>query len=182
MLNNQKSSPRACVDASREAGVIPVLVLVAAIGLIGFLAISSSADFKNKLFAQLFSKPSSHAVSGPISSPIISPFPTPTLAPTPVPTPAPDTINPSVSITFPINGSTVRKNSNVTIQATASDNVGVSKVEFYVAGSIVCTDTAAPYSCVWRVPKPPRVTYSIQAKAYDTSNNSAQHSISITSK
>lgn len=31
-------------------------------------------------------------------------------------------------------------------------------------------------------PKPPRVTYSVQAKAYNTSNNSSQHSIGVTSK
>lgn len=154
-----------------QKGAAQVLLLVAALGLVGFLLVSSSADFKNKLFSQLFSKPASHAVSEPISGPI-----------NPSPTPAPDTISPIVSITSPLNGSKVRKNSNVTVAATASDNVAVSKVEFFVAANLVCTDTTSPYSCVWKVPKQPRVTYSIQAKAYDTSGNTASNSISVTSK
>ena len=166
-----------------EKGAVPVLVLIAALGLIGFLAVSSSAPLKNKVLDQLFPKPASHAVSGPTSGPI-TPSPSPTASPsaTPAPTPAPDITPPSVNITSPVNGSTVRKNSNVTITATASDIGGVAKVEFYAAGSLVCTDTTSPYSCSWRVPKAPRVTYSVQAKAYDSSNNSAQHSISVTSK
>lgn len=158
MINNQK-------------GAVPVLILIAALGLVAFLVVSSSASFKDKLFAQLFPKRSSYALSEPISGPI-----------SPSPTPTPDTVAPTVSITSPLNGATVRKNSTVTIQATASDNVAVSKVEFYVAGSLICTDTISSYSCSWRVPKQPRVTYSITATAYDTSGNTAKNSISVSSK
>src|SRR5262249_24926935 len=41
-----------------------------------------------------------------------------------------DTTRPTVAITFPQNGTTVSRSSTVTITATASDNVGVTKVEF----------------------------------------------------
>src|SRR6185436_16336689 len=60
-----------------------------------------------------------------------------------------DNIAPTVAITNPVNGATVARKSNVTITATASDNVVVTRVEFLVNGALQCTDTAAPYSCVW---------------------------------
>lgn len=262
-----------------EKGAIPVLLLIAGLGLVVFLMVSQSADFKNKLFAQLFPKPGSYALSGPIppscnitnallscptstsqtfsvswdpvpnalsyhdeikdssgtikasgcenktsftlnvsnysltdtytvyvtaydaafcsgnilatcSKPIAFDASCPTPTPTPTPTPF-DSQNPTVSITNPKNGSIVRAGSTVKIAASASDNVAVSKVEFYVAGKLLCT-TLSPstkgkyrgqYECSWDVPTfSSQVTYPITAKAYDTSNNSAQLSISVTSK
>jgi len=82
-----------------------------------------------------------------------------------------DTAPPSVAITSPLNGATVPKRSTMTISADASDNYGVTGVEFSVNGSLVCTDSAAPYSCAWRVPAASGRTYRLQAKAYDASNN-----------
>ncbi len=67
-----------------EKGVAHTLFLIAVIGIVAFLAIASSADFKNRLFGQLFQKPQSRAASDPISSPITS-TPTPTHTPTPTP-------------------------------------------------------------------------------------------------
>jgi hypothetical protein len=74
---------------------------------------------------------------------------------------------PTVSITSPANGSTVKKHTTVTIAASASDNVGVTKVEFYVTNVLLCTDTDAPYTCAWSVPAPPNVQYQLLSKAYD---------------
>ena len=46
----------------KEQGFVYVPILIAAIALIGFIFVSSSADFKSKLFSQLFpNKPKSHA-------------------------------------------------------------------------------------------------------------------------
>lgn len=85
--------------------------------------------------------------------------------------PPPDTIPPTVAITFPGNG-TVQRKSTVTITATASDNVGVTRVEFYVNGALPCpADTASPYSCAWNVPNPSNRTYTLQAKAFDSAGN-----------
>ncbi len=112
------------------------------------------------------------------------PPPTQTPAPTLTPTPAPDTIPPSVSITSPTNGNTVSTKTTVTITASASDNVGgtgVAKVEFYVNGVLLCTDTTAAYACLWSVPAKPKVTYTLQAKAYDKSGNTSSKSIQVTS-
>src|SRR6266851_3836261 len=60
-----------------------------------------------------------------------------------------DTIPPTVTITSPHNGSQIQSNSTVTLTATASDNVGVSKVEFLVNGSVVCVIKNSPYKCIW---------------------------------
>lgn len=114
--------------------------------------------------------------------------PTPTLTvvtstpvpPTPTPT-AGDVTPPTVSITYPLNGAQVTRNSNVTIQATATDNIGVTQVRFYVNGSLKCTDYTSPYACVWKVPGVANRVYSIQVSAYDAANNSSSQTISVTS-
>ena len=67
-----------------QTGVAHILLLVAAVGLVAFLVISSSASFKDNLFATLFPKPASFAASRPISAPI--PTSKPPLRSTPTPT------------------------------------------------------------------------------------------------
>jgi thermitase len=57
---------------------------------------------------------------------------------------SPDTTAPMVSITSPINGSSVPN--NLGVWASASDNVGVAKVELWVDGKLSTTDLSAPYS------------------------------------
>lgn len=86
-----------------------------------------------------------------------------------------------MSITNPANGGVVARKSNVTITATANDNVGVARVEFFVNGSLQCTDTAVPYSCVWRVPNPMNRTHQIQARAFDAAGNNATATIQVRS-
>ncbi len=53
-----------------QRGVAHVLLLVAGVGVVAFLLISSSAELKDNLFARLFPKQSSQALSHPISGPI----------------------------------------------------------------------------------------------------------------
>ena len=93
-----------------------------------------------------------------------------------------DNIPPTVSINSPANGSIVARKANVTIAASASDNLGVARVEFLVNGSLQCTDVSAPYSCNWRVPSPPNKNYQIQARAFDQAGNSAAAVIQVTSR
>lgn len=87
----------------------------------------------------------------------------------PVNPPQPDTTNPTVSITSPANGSIV--SGNVDIGASASDNVGISKVEFYVNSNLVNTDTSAPYSYSWNTASVANGSVALSAIAYDTANN-----------
>ena len=92
-------------------------------------------------------------------------------------------VAPTVSITSPVNGSKVVRNSTVTIAAAAADNTAVWKVEFFVNGVLKCTDTSSPYTCVWQVPGGQKQTYNLTAKAYDVWNNMATSStVTVTSK
>lgn len=133
----------------------------------------------------------------PTPAPTSIPTPTPTPTPTPIPTntPIPPTNTPiptntptpvidtppTVTITYPLNGAKIKRNSNINISASASDNVAVKKVEFYVNGGLRCSDTSAPYSCGYRLGSGTGTTYTIQAKAYDSINQTAAHAIQITS-
>jgi len=80
-----------------------------------------------------------------------------------------DTTAPTVSITAPLNGATVV--GTVAINATASDNVGVTKVEFYVDGALKSTDTTSPYSYSWDSTSVANGSHSLTAKAYDAALN-----------
>ena len=93
-----------------------------------------------------------------------------------------DNTPPAVSITNPANNATVARKSNVTITATASDNVGVTRVEFFVNGALQCTDTAAPYSCVWRVPGAMNKPYQLQARAFDLAGNQGTSTVQVTAR
>jgi plastocyanin len=53
---------------------------------------------------------------------------------------------PSVSITSPQNGAKFTTGANILIEAVASDNKGVARVEFFVDGNLIATDFSAPYS------------------------------------
>jgi len=59
----------------------------------------------------------------------------------------------------------------ITLSATASDNVGVSKVEFYVDGTLRATDTASPYTASLDSTTLANGSHSLVAKAYDAANN-----------
>jgi hypothetical protein len=90
-----------------------------------------------------------------------------------------DVTKPTVAITSPAHGALVAVSSAVTITANASDLNGVSRVDFYVAGSLKCTDMAPPYECVWTVPATAGKNYNLQAKAVDAANNSGS-SVTVT--
>lgn len=92
-----------------------------------------------------------------------------------------DTTPPTVAITNPADGAIVARRSTVTITATASDNVAVTRVEFLVNGALQCSDTTAPYSCSWKVPNTHNQSFQLQARAFDASENSATASIQVTS-
>ena len=78
---------------------------------------------------------------------------------------------PVVSNLAPVSGSVV--SNTVALSADATDNVGVSKVEFYVNGSLVGSDTTSPYSLSWSSKSVSNGEATIQAKAWDASGNSA---------
>jgi hypothetical protein len=57
---------------------------------------------------------------------------------------------PAVSVTAPTAGATFAAGATITLSANASDSDGtVSKVDFYANGTLIGTDTVAPYSFTW---------------------------------
>ncbi|MES2902108.1 MAG: Ig-like domain-containing protein [Pseudomonadota bacterium] len=78
----------------------------------------------------------------------------------------PDTVAPTVSATQSGASGTI------TLGANASDNVGVSKVEFYVDGVLKGSDTAAPYSMTLNSTTLTNGSHALTAKAFDAANNS----------
>ena len=93
-----------------------------------------------------------------------------------------DNVAPTISITNPASNATVARKSTVTITATASDNVGVTRVDFLVNGAVQCSDTTAPYNCNWRVPAAPNKTYQLQARAFDLAGNVGTASVQVTAR
>lgn len=87
----------------------------------------------------------------------------------------PDTQAPQVSITSPLNGATVK--GTVSISVNATDNVGVAKVEFYVNGQLIGSDSSAPYNISWDSKTMPDGAASISAKAYDAAGNMAESNV-----
>jgi hypothetical protein len=80
-----------------------------------------------------------------------------------------DTTAPTVSVTAPAAGATV--SGTTTISATASDNIGVTSVGFYVGTTLLGSDTSSPYSYSWVTTSYANGAYSISAKAYDAAGN-----------
>ena len=84
--------------------------------------------------------------------------------------PAPDTISPNVSVTSPTAGATVA--GNVTVTATATDNVGVVGVQFLVDGAALgAEDTTAPYSVSWPTASVANGAHQLTARARDAAGN-----------
>lgn len=88
--------------------------------------------------------------------------------------PAADTSAPSVSLSAAQNGTTV------SLTATASDNVGVTKVEFYRGGTLVSTDATAPYTASFTVNSADNGVVNVTARAYDAAGNQGQGGAQVT--
>jgi len=93
-----------------------------------------------------------------------------------------DNTPPTVSIANPANNSIVARKSTVTITATASDNVGVTRVDFTINGALQCSDTTAPYSCNWKVPGAANKNYQLQARAFDQGGYSGTSTVQVTAR
>jgi len=96
----------------------------------------------------------------------------------------PDTTPPSISLSTPTNGQTVQ-GSTVNISASAQDNIGVTKVEFFLDNILLNTDNSAPYSYAWNSTLSAEGNHTIYAKAYDgasLSTNSASVTVNVANK
>lgn len=91
-----------------------------------------------------------------------------------------DGVAPSATITAPANDATV--SGSVTVSATASDNVGIDRVEFLLDGTLLGSDATAPYAIVWNSATASNGAHLLQARATDLAGNvgtSAQVSVTV---
>ena len=79
-----------------------------------------------------------------------------------------DTAPPTVAIASPTGGTV---SGIVPVNVNAADNVGVTKVELYVGGVLLATDTLAPWSFSWDTTKKANGTYAVNARAYDAAGH-----------
>ncbi|HLA78509.1 MAG TPA: M20/M25/M40 family metallo-hydrolase [Vicinamibacteria bacterium] len=80
-----------------------------------------------------------------------------------------DTAPPTTSITAPPAGSTV--SGTVAVSASASDNVGVTNLEFYVDGVLAGSDSTSPYGFSWNTLSAANGSHLLRSRAYDAAGN-----------
>ncbi|WP_051963386.1 Ig-like domain-containing protein [Deinococcus misasensis] len=82
-----------------------------------------------------------------------------------------DTTPPTASLT--VSPANLTASGNINLSATATDNVGVTKVEFYRNGTLINTDTTAPYTYADPFTSGAQNgSYSYTAKSFDAAGNS----------
>ena len=81
----------------------------------------------------------------------------------------PDTTPPTTNVTAPAGGSTV--SGAVTVTATASDNVGVTKIELYVDGTLLASGAVSPFNAAWNTAAAANGAHTLTSKAYDAAGN-----------
>jgi predicted secreted protein len=83
-----------------------------------------------------------------------------------------DVTPPTASMTAPANGATV-SGTAVTVSATASDNIGVTGVQFQLDGvNLGANDTTSPYTISWNTTTATAGSHSLTAVARDAAGNS----------
>jgi len=82
-----------------------------------------------------------------------------------------DTSPPTIFLTTPVNGATV-SGSTVMVSATASDNVGVTSVQFRLDGvALGAPVTTPPYSITWDTTTATNGSHTLTAQAFDLASN-----------
>lgn len=98
------------------------------------------------------------------------------------PTPATATwaiVPPTLTLTAPAAGALFNK--KLCLHATASADIGISKVDFQFDGKTIATDTSGPgYDYVWSVPsKTTYASHTVKATAYDKAGHTTSTSVSV---
>ena len=93
-------------------------------------------------------------------------------------TPPPaDTVPPNVAVISPADGSRLQKKQR--IEAEATDNAAVTRVEFYANGELLSTDLTAPYVVSWNTRRARAGANVIAAIAYDAAGNSSMAEVTV---
>lgn len=91
---------------------------------------------------------------------------------------AEDSTPPSVSIPAPTGDS--RVSGTVIFRANAYDNVGISKVDFYVDNVLLYSDASYPFTYSWNTTGYNNGAHTLRAVVTDTSNFTAENTLAVT--
>ncbi len=80
-----------------------------------------------------------------------------------------DTTPPTISITSPASGATVK--GKVSVKVTVGDNVGVTMVQLYVDGVLKDTKTAPPFTTKWNTAQASAGAHTLECRAFDAAGN-----------
>jgi hypothetical protein len=81
-----------------------------------------------------------------------------------------DTTAPTVTLTAPTAGEVLE--GEIVLNAVASDNIGVDRVEFYANDTLlIATDATDPYAAIWPTTPQDAGQHSLTARAYDAAGN-----------
>ncbi len=86
-----------------------------------------------------------------------------------------DTTPPVVSLSAPADGATVSGTASLT--ASASDNVGVTRVDFLVDGTVVGSASAAPWQASWDTTAVADGAHTVSARAADAAGNTGTSAV-----
>jgi hypothetical protein len=89
-----------------------------------------------------------------------------------------DELAPTVAFSAPAEGATVM--GTLTLTATATDNVAVTRVEFYDGDTRLSTDTTSPYSYSWNTLTSSNGEHTLTAKAFDAKANIGITTVTVT--
>ena len=110
-------------------------------------------------------------LSGSVPVTVTATFTLATPTVTTPPPPSGDTTAPVV--TLALTSGTMLRKSVLRLNATAQDNVGIAKVDFYLVNDskLLCSTAASPYACDWVIPAARNKTWVLQATATDAAGN-----------
>jgi hypothetical protein len=92
-----------------------------------------------------------------------------------------DNTAPEVSITYPLDGDTLAyaDNRQITFQATGTDNLSLSDLEFYVDRKLVGSVETAPFTLTWNAR---RGEHELRVVARDRAENKSEEKLQFTVK
>lgn len=88
-----------------------------------------------------------------------------------------DTTAPVTAVTNPKNGSSISGLRSVGVSVASSDNIGVTKAELYINGTLVASSSSGNFNYTWNTSKLARGTYQLQSRSYDAAGNIASSAI-----
>jgi hypothetical protein len=81
---------------------------------------------------------------------------------------------PHVTLTSPVSGATV--SGVVALGASATDDQGVNRLDFYKDGTLLGSDNTSPYGINWNTANDPAGSHTLTASALDTAGNTGTSS------